>query len=184
MGVSRRTILKYGLGGARLLALGGAGLAMRPTKMTTPQRELLLLSPTEYSILVAAASAMLDGVEGFPSARETQIAETVDEALYSCHPGVQKEFVQLLGLLESALAGFILAGRATPFSMLPIGDRRKVLESWRAARMPLFRTGFKALQGLITASYYNLPQVHQCVGYPGVPAWLTAVRNAGLESQP
>ena len=131
MGVSRRTILKYGLGGASLLALGGAGLAMRPTKMVTPQRELLLLSPTEYSILVAVASAMLDGVEGFPSARETQIAETVDEALYSCHPGVQKEFVQLLGLLESALA-------AQDFdrAMRIDAARRNMLHEFAAATVP------------------------------------------------
>jgi hypothetical protein len=94
---------------------------------------------------------------------------------------VQKEFKQLLGLLESAVAGFILGGRTSTFTSLSPPQQWAVLDSWRHARTPVFRTAFKAIHGLICASYYSLPAVHSRVGYPGVPAWVTAVRLAGTE---
>ena len=179
MGISRRTILKYGLGGASVLALGGVGLSMRQTRMFVPQVPLQVLSEREYSILSSVAETILPGTQGYPSARDVQIAERVDAALFACDDGVQSEFKQVLGLLESAVAGFVLAGRSAPFSTLSYDERWKVLDSWRSARVRLFRTAFKAIHGLVTASYYSAPQVHDRIGYPGVPAWGTAVRGAG-----
>ena len=184
MGVSRRTILKYGLGGTAVLALGGIGLSLRETRLLQPQVALQVLSEQEYSILSAVADTILPGTDGFPSAREAQIAERIDDALVACHPGVQKEFKQVLSLLESAVAGFILGARTSPFSTLPEAQRWQVLDSWRSARVRLFRTAFKALHGLVTASYYSLPSVHAQIGYPGVPPWVTAVRLAGLDGPP
>jgi hypothetical protein len=181
MTVSRRTILKYGIGGASLLALGGASLSLRPTVLVEPQTDLRVFSLQEYSIIAAVADTILSGSKGYPSAREMQIAERVDDALFPCHPGVQKEFKQLLGLIESAVAGFILGGRTATFTSLSLKDRWAVLDSWRNARIPVFRTAFKAIHGLVTASYYSLEAVHARVGYPGVPPWVTAVRLAGLE---
>jgi hypothetical protein len=181
MGISRRTILKYGLGGASVLALGGVGLSMRQTRMFVPQVPLQVLSEREYSILSSVAETILPGTQGYPSARDVQIAERVDAALFACDDGVQSEFKQLLALLESAVAGFVLAGRSAPFSTLSYDERWKVLDSWRSARVRLFRTAFKAIHGLVTASYYSAPQVHDRIGYPGVPAWVTAVRVAGLK---
>lgn len=181
MAVSRRTILKYGLGGASLLALGGVSLSLRPTVLVEPQTDLRVFSLQEYSIIAAVADTILSGSNGYPSAAEMQIAERVDDALFPCHPGVQKEFKQLLGLLESAVAGFILGGRTATFTSLSLEDRWAVLDSWRNARIPVFRTAFKAIHGLVTASYYSMPAVHARVGYPGVPPWVTAVRLAGLE---
>jgi hypothetical protein len=182
MGVSRRTILKYGLGGAGILALGGIGLSLRPTRSVEPQTLLRVFSPQEYSILAAVADTILSGTDGYPSARDVQIAERIDEALVACHPGLQKEFKQILGLLESAVAGFVLGGRTSTFTALSPEDRWAVLDSWRRARIRVFRTAFKAIHGLVTASYYSAPQVHARVGYPGVPPWVTAVRLAGLGS--
>jgi len=184
MGISRRTILKYGLGGASVLALGGVGLSMRQTRMFTPQAPLQVLSEQEYSILSSVAETILPGTQGYPSAREVQIAERIDAALFACEDGVQSEFKQVLALLESAVAGFVLAGRSAPFSMLSAAERWKVLDSWRSARVRLFRTAFKAIQGLVAASYYSAPQVHKRIGYPGVPEWVTAVRLAGVEASP
>lgn len=181
MAVSRRTILKYGFGGASLLALGGLGLSLRSTVLVEPQSTLRVLNVQEYSILAAVADTVLSGTNGYPSARSMQIAERVDDALYPCHPGVQKEFKQLLGLVESAVAGFILGGRTSTFTSLSPRDRWAVLDSWRNARTPLFRTAFKAIHGLVAASYYSLPAVHTRVGYPGVPPWVTAVRLAGIQ---
>jgi len=181
MAVSRRTILKYGLGGASLLTLGGVGLSLRSTVLVEPQVKLRVLSIQEYSVLSAVADTILPGTQDYPSARSMQIAERVDDALFACHPGVQQEFKQLLGLLESAVAGFILGGRTSTFTALSPRHRWAVLDSWRNARIQVFRTAFKAIHGLIAASYYSLPTVHARIGYPGVPAWVTAIRLAGIK---
>jgi len=181
MRVSRRTILKYGLGGAGLLALGGIRLSLLPTRTVEPQTTLRVFSLEEYSILAAVADTVLAGSHGYPHARETQIAERIDEALHACHPAMQAEFKQILGLLESAVAGFILGGRTSTFTSLSPQDRWAVLDSWRSARVQVFRIAFKALHGLVAASYYSTPDVHTRIGYPGVPPWVTAVRLAGLE---
>jgi len=181
MGLSRRTVLKYGLGGAAVLAIGGTGLALRSTVLVDPQRELKVLSKKEYSILSAVTETILPATSEFPSAREVQVAERVDDALSLCHPGVQKEFCQVLGLLESALAGFLLGGRVNTFTSLTPKKRARVLDSWRLGRVDLFRTAFKALHGLVTASYYSTPAAHAVIGYPGVPAAITAARLQGLK---
>ena len=167
-----------------MLALGGVGLSMRQTRMFTPQVPLQVLSEREYSILSSVAETILPGTQGYPSARKVQIAERIDAALFACDDGVQSEFKQVLALLESAVAGFVLAGRSAPFSRLSAAERWKVLDSWRSARVRLFRTAFKAIHGLVTASYYSAPQVHKRIGYPGVPEWVTAVRLAGVGANP
>jgi len=53
MAISRRTILKYGLGGAVVLALGGIGLALRDTVRRQAKQPLKVLNEREYSILWA-----------------------------------------------------------------------------------------------------------------------------------
>ena len=181
MGISRRTIMKYGLGGAVVLTIGGTGLALRSTVPVAPHRPLSALSDREFSILAAVTETILPGGDGFPTAREVEVAERVDEALAACHVGIQKEFRQVLGLLESALAGFLLGGRISTFSSLPPEGRAEVLDSWRTARISLFRTAFKALHGLIAASYYSTEMVHARIGYPGVPSWVTEIRLRGTE---
>ena len=174
-------MLKYGLGGASLLALGGVGLALRPSILKTPGRTLQALSPKEYSTLAAAAEVILPGGNGFPTASELQIAETVDQTLAPCHPGIVAEFKQLLALLENAVTGAVLEGRFSTFTAATSSQRAEALEGWRNSDSKLLKGAFKALHGLCTASYYNQSSVQTQVGYPGVPEWVTEIRKARIQ---
>ncbi len=181
MSFDRRTLLKYGLGGAALLTAGGIGLALRPTAMVAPARPLRALTEQEFSILVAFAEAVLagdDAGEPWPDARELEVSEEVDAALALYHPGVLGEVKSLLALLESAVAGLLLDRRIATFSGCDLRKRVEVLESWRTARVRVFRTGFQALHGFVVAAYYNRPETHARIGYPGVPDWVTQIRTA------
>jgi len=174
--IDRRTLLKYGLAGTAVLAVGGVGLALRPTLLRTPATPLQTLSEQEFSILAAFSEAVLAGDDSWPDPTALGIAEEVDGALALLHPGIIGEIKQVLALLESALAGALLDARLSTFTSCSLAKRCAILESWRSARTTVFRVGFAALQGFVVGAYYNRPGVGTHIGYPGVPAWVTARR--------
>ena len=73
MDLTRRRLLGIGLVGTAALALAGVGLGLRPGVQTAPETELLVLSPTQFSVLAAlvfaatlAAHGPLLGVSPLP----------------------------------------------------------------------------------------------------------------------
>ncbi len=169
MAITRRSILKYGLAGAVILAASGVGLSVRSTTQRTPRRPLVSLDPTTYSILAAISDRILPGGEGFPKASDLEVPEKIDALLATCHPGMQAEVVQVLQLFENALAGFVFDQRFQTFTASPPDVQDEVIASWRSSRISVRRTAYKALHGLVTASYYGSPEVYKLVGYPGPP---------------
>jgi hypothetical protein len=167
--VQRRTLLKLGLGGGVLLALGGVGLYLRETVRRQPASKLEVLDEREFSVLWAVAERMCPGGEGFPRASEVHVAEKVDAFLANSHPGVQADVKKVLGLLESALAGSLLDGRTRPFTQLDPTEQDATLDGWRRSRIAVRRTAFQALHGLCMGSYYASPETYAAVGYPGPP---------------
>lgn len=172
----RRTILKAGMLGSALLAVGGVGLALREGTPRAPAVALRVLDARGFSTLAAAAEVLVPGGAGLPSPSEVQVTETVDAALAHCHPGVQKEMKQLLSLLENALAGLLLDGRPRCFSACDHATRERVLASWQTAYNPLLRSGFKALHGFCSGAYWSSSAVAPLIGYPGPQPWLLAAR--------
>ena len=86
MAINRRTVLKYGLGGAGLLSLGTLGLGMQGTVLRTPSGPLKALDTTSYSVLAAAAERLCPQGDGFPSTAELDIAMQVDGLLATLSP--------------------------------------------------------------------------------------------------
>jgi hypothetical protein len=177
MAISRRTVLKYGLGGAVVLALGGIGLAVRDTVKRQPKGKLQVLTEREFSILWAVAETLLPGAPqtgetaAFPPASDVQVAEKVDAFLARSHPGMQTEVRQVLGLLENALAGSLFDGRFQSFTASDALGQAKALDAWRHSKLQVRRTAYRALHGLCAASYYASPEVYPSVGYPGPPSY-------------
>jgi len=178
MPLSRRTLLKYGLGGTLLLAAGGAGVAFQQTRLRTPATELQVLDQRTYSILAAVADRITPAGDGFPSAAELQVAEKVDALLATLHPAVGEEIRQALLLLENALAGLVLDGRSRPFTRLPPDAQDETLRAWQNSRLTVRRTAFTALHGLCAAAYYASPAIYRLVGYPGPPDFRGAAGGA------
>lgn len=176
--MNRRSLLKVGLAGSALLALGGIGLGLRSGRPRVPQTTLRALNPRAFDALAAAAEVLVPGGDGLPTAHEVQVAEGVDEALAHCHPGVQKEMNQVLGLLENALSGLILDGRTQCFSACDAPTRLDILVSWQNADTAVLRSAFKAIHGFCSGVYWSSPLLAPHIGYPGPQPWLLAARRA------
>lgn len=169
---TRRSLIKRGIFGGALLALGGgtAGLLFRRgAEATAPAEGLLVLGRREYAVLEAVARRVITPQPGWPSPDELRVAFTCDRVLALADETSQVEVRQLLELFDNALAGFLLGRRVTPFTRLPPEEQDAVLAEWRTSRLELRRTGYVALRALVTSAYYGNPQSWAAVGYNGPP---------------
>ncbi len=172
MAVSRRGFLKRTLiGGAGLTLAGAIPLALRRTLLRpAPAEPLRLFDPAEYSVLAAVADRIVPRTAADqPTAAEIGVAQKADLLLSRADPDTQRDFKQLLGLFDSALAAFLLDGRTRPFTRLSPEDQDRALVDWRDSRLALRRSGFQALERLCAALYYADPRSYSTVGYPGPP---------------
>jgi hypothetical protein len=172
-GLPRRKFLAKGLLGGALLAAGGTGIALRPTRLgPRPRRPLALLSPAEHAVLAAVAARLVPGPgasPAWPSAEALECAEKIDALMATTPPTMGVDFKRLLGLLENGLFGLVTTGRPTPFTALAPSAQDARLESWRRSRLMVLRSGHAALVRLVHAVYYSSPEVYPLVGYPGPP---------------
>lgn len=169
MPISRRQLLRYGLGGSAILLLGGVGLALQPGRERRPAGGLQALDPRAFSILAAAVDRMIPPREGFPSPASLGTAERIDAFLATCHPSVQKEFRQALHAFENGLVGLVFEGRTRAFTSLPPDAQDRSLRAWRESPWTFRRTVYQAIHGLAMAVYYSSPETYAAVGYPGPP---------------
>ena len=190
--MNRRSFVKKGVFGSVLLALGGAGIALQPTRMLAAPGKLRVLDVRGFEVMVAVAARVVT----VPGADPATIAWGVDEALSRALPDAQNDLVALLGLFENALPGLLLDGRLRPFTQLDGPAQDRVLESWRDSRLVLRRGGYHALRKLCLGVYYGAPSTWPALHYAGppdttgvlyddsqagTPAWLAA-REAGKDA--
>ena len=176
MATTRRTLLTAGLGGTLLLAAGASGLALMPGAPVGEHPPLRALTPQQFGILVAVADRICVAGDGRPSAREVGVAAKVDHQLSTMHPADAAELGQGLLLIENALVGLLLDGRVTPFTRLGPAEQDAVLEDFRTSRIPIRRSVYKALRGLVAASYWGDPRLFAAVGYPGPPDYRSVMQ--------
>lgn len=170
--LSRRRLLVLGASGGALLALGGVGLSWQPGVSHPPRRALTAFGPREFSTLWAVAERVCPGRDGWPPASRLDVAEKVDALVGGLHPGDRSDLNRLLQLLENGAAGLLLDGQPAPFTARSPEAQDATLDGWRHSALTLRRTGYKALTGLIAATYYAQPEVWPLVGYPGPPVHL------------
>lgn len=165
--LSRRGLLKRGLFGGALLALGGGGfLWMREgLSLPLPPEGLKVLGAREYATLQAMARRAFQPRDGWPDADTVRVAFLVDGLLAGLDPAVANEVKAVVGLFDNALAGLLFTGRLTPFSRLAPEAQDAVLESWRTSRLVFRRGGYHALRGLLYAAYYSHPAAMAATGY-------------------
>jgi len=160
-------MLGLGLGGAALLACGG--LALRGSRLRAPRTTLQVFSETEYSVLAAIADRVNPGGDGFPPARDLDVAEKIDALLATAHPGIGGEIKQALLLVENALAAFVFDQRYETFTASPPELQDRIWADWAASSIETRRSVYKALTALCTATYWSDASLWDKVGYPGPP---------------
>lgn len=170
-GHSRRGVLKKGLFGGLLLALGGGGalFARASKKEALPPEGLLVLGAREYAVIAAIARRVITPREGFPGHEEIRTAFNADRILAKTDLTAQEELLQLINLFENALPNFLFGGRVVPFTQQSDAEQDAVLAEWSRSKLTLRRTGFAALRGLVTAAYFVDPRSQRATGYPGPP---------------
>jgi len=168
---SRRSVLKRGLIGGVLLALGGGGwLATRKSQLVpAPKDGLKVLSDQEYSVVHALVLRFHPNRPGFPDPETLHVAEVCDRILSKADPTAQKELKQLLGLFENALPNFLFGLRTRPFTKLTGDEQDVVIAEWARSRIALRRTGYLALRTLVMAGYWSQKDSWPASGYPGPP---------------
>lgn len=179
--LTRRKLLKRGLFGGALLALGGSAvLASREgLSLPLPSEGLQVLGPREYATLQALARRAFPARPGWPDADAARVAFSADGLLARGDASVAKEVKALLGLFDNALAGLLFTGRVTPFSRLSPEAQDAAFEDWRTSRLVFRRTAHHALRTLVYSAYYMHPAVSAATGYvppegfhdPNAPVW-------------
>lgn len=193
MAESRRRFLAVGLGGAALLAVGGASIALRRTRGRTPRLPLRFFTPEEYAVVAAVADRVLatalpEGADGgdaggappdlgplklerppAPAAAEVDVAGRVDAFLAPLDPHDAKDLKQLVALFENGLFGLLSGTGPTPFTAKSPGEQDAHLAAWAHSRLAVKRSGYQVLKRLCCALYFSAPATYASVGYPGPP---------------
>ncbi len=178
MHLNRRRLLGLGLGGTVFVAIGGVGVALQGTVARAPSKPLWVLTERQFSVLAAIADTVCPAVQGLPAASELQVAEGVDAFVASLHPADGAELGMALLVVDNALPAALLDRRITPFTHLSPADRVVALDRWRTSRIPTRRKIYRAVTGLVMATYWADARVHDHMGYHGPPAHLLAARDA------
>lgn len=168
---SRRGVLKKGLLGGVVLALGGGTwLFTRPSASIDLPEGLRVLNAREYACLHALVQRFIPPHENFPDADALNTTVAADGVMAMMEEVTRDELKQLINLFENALPAFLFGRRRQTFSMLPMDQQFAVIDEWRDSKLTLRRTGYLALRGLVMAAYYGNPKTWPAVKYPGPPA--------------
>lgn len=102
----------------------------------------------------------------------TLLFEIVETALRTRPPGVQRQVVLLVRVLD--WLALIRHGRR--LTGLDPTRRRRLLESLQRSRLLLLRRGIWGLRSLAFMGYYARPEIHAELGYRARPEGWKAVR--------
>jgi hypothetical protein len=167
---SRRSVLKKGLIGGAVLALGGGWLfTRRSADVSLPTAPLQVLSAREYAVVYVLVQRFHPSRKGFPDAQALDVAKVCDGILAKADATAQKELKQLLMLFENALPAFLFGFRTLPFTRLAPQEQDVVLAEWASSRIAIRRTGYLALRTLVMAGYWSQKPAWPASGYAGPP---------------
>lgn len=161
--VTRRTVLKTGLGAAVLLALGSTA-ALLIGRDPVRDRE---------QVLRAVIPAVLDGALPLDEPqRSAAISAALNDtlaALEGLAPETQRQLAQLFALLAIAPLRRVLAGVPVNWSSASVAEVRAFLGGWRTHRLGLLQGAYHGLHELVIGPWYAQPVNWQAIGYPGPP---------------
>ena len=158
---SRRTVLKAGLIGGALLAIGGTAALITGRD---PARD-------RDDVLLAVIPAILDGA--LPAAgpeREGAIAGALADsrqALAGLAPQTQHELAQLFALLSIAPLRRLMTGVPVDLPRASVPEVAAFLDAWRRHRLGLLQAAYRGLHELVTGPWYAQPSHWAAIGYAG-----------------
>ena len=164
----RRGFLKFGLAGALLLAVAGAGRAQPGYRAAGGSDTLEVLREADREVLAAITPAILAGT-GAAGPDLAAAIGSIDRAVAGLPPHLQEEVRQLLALLASWSGRRWVAGVDSLWREASVAEVSAFLERWRFSRWALLQQGYHALHDLVLAAWYARPDSWAAIGYPGPP---------------
>jgi hypothetical protein len=164
--LTRRRLLRTGLGGALLLAVG----AMLPSgcaRYSPTERPLRFLTRKEYAVVTSAAVRIL-GLED--EARE-DVGGFIDGLLADLPSTTQQQARMMIRVVEHGTHLFDLKPRR--FTRLSPAEQDAYLRGWMESTLGARRVIFRALKTLAALGYYAQTSSFEEIGYDG--PWLGRV---------
>jgi hypothetical protein len=147
------------------IAIAGVTLqAVRrfPLGYPAPEKDLVVLAPSEVAFLDATADVMFPSAGAIPvSGRESDLPGYVDRFLTSLRPRLRWQIRALFMLVEQATIFFPAPGITgfRRFSSLGRKQRIAVLQGWTESRFFIRPLLFTALRAVLTMGYLGHPEV-------------------------
>jgi hypothetical protein len=164
--MQRRKLLKLGVGGAIVLALGGGGLALMQPGLKNGR-----MTDGAKSVFRAVGAAILAGrlpadVPGRDAALEAHL-KRLDDTFMGLPAATQSELSQMLALLSSPPGRWTLAGLRADWSVADESEVQAALQSMRLSTLGMRQQIYHALRELTNAAFHAGEETWPLMGYPG-----------------
>lgn len=170
--MSRRSLLKVGIGGAVVLATAGVATSVVIHNKQSVAGGFKQLRTKDVPMLTAVIGVILQGRSAGPvtqSQIETALGR-MDVNLDHLSPALLKQTLQLFDLLTLSASRGLVTGIWRPWEQASDTQVRNFLTRWESSRFALFQQGYSALAKLTLMAWYSAPDAWPGCGYPGPPA--------------
>ena len=161
--LTRRALLRTGVGGALVLAFGTL-LPSGCARYSPAPRSLKFLTRKEFAVVTQAAVRIL----GLPDDAQADIGGFIDGLLVELPPTSQSQARLMLRVVEHGTHLFDL--KAKRFTRLSPLEQDTYLRGWMESSLGARRVIFRALKTLAALGYYAQPDSWTAIGYDG--PWL------------
>jgi hypothetical protein len=169
--LSRRGLLKFGLGATAFLATAGLGASLSGCSSSVAANGFVSLRDGDLLFLRALIPVMLDGAvaaEKLPDAVEGTL-KSLDYSLDHLSPEMLKLTRQLFDVLGMAVTRGPLTGIWGSWENASAEAMRHFLDRWENSSLSLLRMGHSSLQQMVMMAWYTRAESWAHCGYPGPP---------------
>jgi hypothetical protein len=158
--------MKWGVGGALVLAAGGGAVAL-----FRPAWQQGTLTAVGRDVMRAVARAVLAGI--LPSSPEAETVtltahlRRVEDTIQGLPSYVQAEVERLLNLLGTAAGRRLLVGVAEPWAQASPQAIAAAMNDMRQSSLSLRLQAYHALRDLTHGAFYADASTWSSLGYPG-----------------
>lgn len=160
---TRRRVL-FGLGGALVLACGGALARLTTGYAVGPEDRAIGLTVKQLAVVRALVEALLPADGDLPSGVELQVHQRIDEEVWSASDAQRSDLRAAVEVIEVLPLVWGMGGR---FSRLSLADREAAFARMLASDLGPIVQAASALRQLCTLLYYVRDETWPAIGYDG-----------------
>lgn len=167
----RRTLLKFGVAGAVVLALVPLVVRRGDKPLAQGFRHLRDADLDLWRALIPALLA--DALPSDPAARGAAVGEIllrIDGAIDLLRAPLRKATMDMLDFVEMTPPRGLSGGYWGRWRDASVEDATRVLGAWSTSRLAMLRACYRSLHDFVMGAFYAMPQGWAATGYPGPPA--------------